>query len=109
VKRSASARLAALEKRLAPAPARDGWTLEKRIRSWELQGLLAQLTAIDRGEPQPSWPKLPPGLLLHEREGALAILARMDQELRDFARDYPEYIEVFRERRNRGGRKETEP
>ncbi|MFO0863925.1 MAG: hypothetical protein U0744_04610 [Gemmataceae bacterium] len=107
MKNSASARLAALEQRLAPA--RDGWTLEARIRSWELQGILAQLTAIDRGEPQPSWPKLPPNLSAREQTEALAILARMDQELRDFAKNYPEYIEVFRERRSRGGTKDTEP
>ena len=101
MKRKAEARLAAMEQRLAGQ--RNVTPLADRIRSWQLQGLLAQHEAIRHGLPDVDWPKLPPDVQSHERQAALAIAARMDQEAAEFLTTYPEYREVIEGRRDRGG------
>lgn len=104
--RRKATRLAALEQRLAPPE--SPFTLESRIHTWELEGILAELAAMKKGEPKVVWPKLPPDILPHEREEALAIVARNERELAEFPKLYPEYMAVFEERRNRGETKKSE-
>ena len=101
MKRKRAARLADLERRLVGK--QNPWPLAERIRSWQLQGLLAQHEAMRHGEPDVDWPKLPPDVLPHEQQEASAIVARLDQELADFPMQHPEYMAVIQGRHDWGG------
>ena len=90
-----------MEQRLAGKA--NGRPLADRIRSWQSQGMLAQHEAMRHGQPHVDWPKLPPDVQSHERQEAVAIVARMDQEAAEFLTTYPEYREVIEGRRDRGG------
>ena len=101
MRRKAEARLAAMEQRLADQG--NATPLADRINSWQLQGLLVQHEAMRHGLPDVDWPKLPPDVQSHERQAALAIVDRLDQELADFPKQYPEYMAVIQGRHDWGG------
>ena len=108
MKGKAEARLATMEQRLANKV--NALPLADRIRSWQIQGLLAQHEAMRHGLPDVDWPKLPPDVQSHERQEALSIAARMDQEAAEFLTTYPEYREVIEGGRDRGGEaKDADP
>ena len=97
MKRSAASRLATMEKRANRASAIV--PLTQRLNSWQVQGVLAELAAMAKGEPKVDWPKLPPDLPPWERPEALIIVTRWDEELARFPQEHPDQWEVICSRR----------